>query len=70
VSPLFWLDEHDANQQCELGRDARLKALDVLVAVEPGRSDTMAHVFITAPDENALSFLKAIAETLRMVPAQ
>jgi hypothetical protein len=30
----------------------------------------MAHVFITAPDENALRFLKAIAETLRMVPAQ
>jgi hypothetical protein len=48
----------------------RLKALDVLVAVEPGRSDTMAHVFITAPDENALRFLKVIAETTRMVPAQ
>lgn len=48
----------------------RSKILDVLVALEAGRSDAMAHVFITAPDEAALRSLKEIAETLTMFPPQ
>ena len=48
----------------------RSKELDVLVALGAGRSDAMAHVFITAPDEDALRSLKAIAETLTTVPVQ
>ena len=46
------------------------KALDVLVTMGVGRPEEVAHMFVSAPDDDALQFLKAIAETLTMAPVQ